>query len=248
LRKRFHPCKGFTLIESLTIAGILLLLVTIALPVLRNARAKASRRDCQENLTKIGRALLLYCEDNDRRIPPDTNQIIEGFIRFDGGSQHRGFAPNALVSWHRRNRTDYLWESLGNYLKTRDVLFCPSDPFAHTSDPTRRPIWWIDHHYTSYAMNCAVILRHKSDWRESGFAQNGGPKFPFAGDGEYFNPTGPNPTVVNSVRKPLFPTDSDHLGYFNTVAYDGTLRTQSVAEMAKKAESQLPLLPNETRR
>jgi len=56
---------GFTLVELLVVIGIIVLLMTIIVPVLRKARALAGEKVCASNLRQLNFALMMYAGDDD---------------------------------------------------------------------------------------------------------------------------------------------------------------------------------------
>ena len=99
---------AFTLIELLTVIGIIALLAALLLPVFFQARAKARQSACASNLRQISAALLAYCGDYDEQNPVQT-------------------APPALFA--AASPINIGWAGkIYPYLKNTDVFQCPTDP------------------------------------------------------------------------------------------------------------------------
>jgi prepilin-type N-terminal cleavage/methylation domain-containing protein/prepilin-type processing-associated H-X9-DG protein len=105
-----RPSGAFTLIELLVVVAIIAILAAMLLPSLRNAREQAKSAKCCSNLHQIGAALLIYVSDYDGVAPTDQ--------------------PRDRTVW---GAYDSVW--LGtlyflNYLKSYEVMECPSDPIV----------------------------------------------------------------------------------------------------------------------
>lgn len=99
--------KGFTLIDLLVVIAIISILAAIPFPVFARARENARRSSCQSNLKQIGLGFMQYSQDYDEKFP----------------LARPGAAGTAT------------WDvSLQPYLKSTQILVCPSDSTAPSVD------------------------------------------------------------------------------------------------------------------
>jgi len=103
--------KGFTLIELLVVIAIIAILAAILFPVFGRARENARRASCISNLHQIGLGFMQYTQDYDERLPYGKINDTEG---------------NAIegTQWNT---------SIQPYLKSTQVLRCPSDAVDRTT-------------------------------------------------------------------------------------------------------------------
>ena len=61
---------GFTLVEMLVVIGIIGILMSLLMPSLSRAKAKANQIKCLNHMRQLGVSLHLYAEDYDGQFPP----------------------------------------------------------------------------------------------------------------------------------------------------------------------------------
>ena len=130
--------RGFTFLEILIIVAIIAILIVILLPVFTSAREAGRQGSCLNNLENLGKAALMYANDNDSRFPPHHNQY----------GMKSGITPDPQP----------LIQSFAPYISDRhaDIWFCPSDSLAKQGTPNSRVEYngrgcpTCDHRYSSY--------------------------------------------------------------------------------------------------
>jgi prepilin-type N-terminal cleavage/methylation domain-containing protein len=86
--RRAPLCResAFTLVELLVVIAIIAVLAALLFPALGSARANAQRTQCVSQIGSLGKALLLYTQDNEGQLPlnasPTYGNINSG-IWFD---------------------------------------------------------------------------------------------------------------------------------------------------------------------
>jgi hypothetical protein len=185
-------------------------------PVMAQARSRSARTTCSNNLSQIGKALLIYMEDHDGGIPHGSNVLVSTKVRINE------------TDWMNSTpgEPDYLWTVVGPYLKTRETLFCPRDPFAHKPAQWYYEIqdeWYVNHQFTSYRMYPTPLPYWRQDdfhneypgFKGTPLEKSDGSNIPFATDAEEAR--------LEIGEGPSF--KSDHSGVFLSVTYTGRLGT-----------------------
>ncbi len=125
--------KAFTLIELLVVIAIIAILAAILFPVFARARESARRSSCLSNLKQIALGVKQYTQDYDGRFPYATNTSPT----HTSGTTPAGGGP---LGWS---------ESIQPYVKSIQLLQCPSDEKPQDPDPK-------DRQFTDYAINAEL--------------------------------------------------------------------------------------------
>lgn len=137
--------RGFTLVELLTVIGIVAILLALLLPAVSRARASAGRVACMSNLRQLLHAQAMYVNES------------KGYLTFPNWSHDRNATHAWPVGWLYAQgkvstpprQEDVRAGALYPYLSDTRVYHCPlHDPGAYSADGTDR--------LTSYIMNGAV--------------------------------------------------------------------------------------------
>jgi prepilin-type N-terminal cleavage/methylation domain-containing protein/prepilin-type processing-associated H-X9-DG protein len=116
MKNNFKTVKGFTLIELLVVIAVIAILVALLLPVLSNAKAKAKRAACLNNLRQINLGVRMYSDDSNDASPSP-------------GTAAASTDPLTLYSGYKALMKSYV--GLNGVSSSQDKLFaCPADVFC----------------------------------------------------------------------------------------------------------------------
>ena len=107
----------FTLLELMIVISIISLLLTILLPSLHEARAKAKVTVCKSNMKQVGTSIYMYMANNSLNHPP--------LFQSGTGDHPCEGMPNTKGSLFPGNAAVYTIDYYENYQTFKDVLFCP---------------------------------------------------------------------------------------------------------------------------
>lgn len=123
--------RGFTLIELLVVIAIIAILAAILFPVFARAREQARKSTCTNNIKECGLAVQMYWNDYDGTLPSSANAggtagNAQQFICGTAGANVYPPPANVSLSWAQK---------VYEHVKSRDILYCPSDSAKDTAGP-----------------------------------------------------------------------------------------------------------------
>lgn len=110
--------RAFTMIELLSVIGIIAVLAAILFPVFARAKAQAKQTVCISNLGQIGDAISLYMNDYDGLFP----SAIDPSDKYDPQIWASQPAFEARIPY-----MPLISQALQPYAKSKEIFHCPAD-------------------------------------------------------------------------------------------------------------------------
>lgn len=150
--------KAFTLTELLVVIALIGILASLLLPVLAKVKGRSQAAGCNNNVSQLALASILYADDNNTRYPlnlrSSTGAMVNGVLTgsWVNGDQS-GANPDQMTSpSYLLNAPAGAAPLLGSYVRSPGVFKCPADPRTASVNGESKPA------ARSYSLNGFVGL------------------------------------------------------------------------------------------
>lgn len=143
-KKSSTTLRGFTLVEALVALVVILGvgLLAVGFVFVQNAKARAIRMSCVNNLKQCGIAFEIWASDHQGKLPMEVPKE-------QGGS----------LGWPPEGNAFHNFQVMSNELSTTIVIWCPAETRLHATN-------WIDlnNQNVSYFVNLDASTNNPSAW------------------------------------------------------------------------------------
>jgi type II secretory pathway pseudopilin PulG len=167
------PRLGFTMLDIMVVASIIGVLAALIFPVLINARNSAKQIQCTNNLQQLGKALIMYSNDNINL----GGEVYPAFLTGCPNGCPSQNAPQLYSSTGNPLKCSYsgLFSGIGqnNYVADLRIFICPMDytkatidgisgqpslkPYYNATTPFDNKATWAERTSLGFTGNCSYL-------------------------------------------------------------------------------------------
>jgi prepilin-type N-terminal cleavage/methylation domain-containing protein len=126
--------RGYTLLELLTVVGIIMVLSTFGVYIYNRALTSAKEAVCKSNLQALSEAVILYLNDNDA-FPASLGQLKPEYIEkgYAKAREKGGWLLDLSLFFVKVDASDHAYaefltyENLKEYGAAKKIFSCPAD-------------------------------------------------------------------------------------------------------------------------